>query len=452
MAHSNSNQGDAMCVESTALVVADLAGKSTRGVLTVADQQVDKINDCIGSMEQILRCDCGKDCIMRQPATSKKRGAPGSAMAAHPDALPPHNLVLDDRPPVVVCAGLHHFDDVLEPVAAAASGARAKSARVAQKRIQGQGEKPRTAADAANKAKREARLGLRQGGCIVCAACYDYKRYLCDGECRGCLIRKAALPPHVANTAETLWLEHPAELPGVTALGKQIKAIKVANDGTRLCLTNAMGRGEELADYADGEPGNAQEQLAITDASDGEAVASPAAAGLGAEARDHLGVSAADGPAPASDDEDASEWADNAKVREKQAKSLKSILADILGQHSGLTRALAETQTAHDNCTRNLDEEKKIEDNDERIGVTEKALATAEAELKTATASLQHVQTNRDGRISDYHDLCREKHDDTLFRDLTEAEKEKVLGDFIEANQAEVEAVSYTHLRAHETR
>ena len=113
--------------------------------------------------------------------------------------------------PYVVCRGLHVF----ETEKRASARARGLSP----------GDTPQ-----GTPLPRKPRLGCNQGGCIVCADCYQFHKYIENGECKGCLRRKVMLPALLRNDPNlgTLFIPHEEcpQLHQINAINKEVNALK----------------------------------------------------------------------------------------------------------------------------------------------------------------------------------------------------------------------------------
>ena len=206
------------CRECTTLVAADLAKETPLGVLTIANNQVGKIDSCVDSIEKVLRCDCGENCIMLdRKKPSRKKGT--TPMPQHDKAPPKHDLLADEQAPV--CRLRRAAPLAAEPEVTSSSKGRPRGLRGASMaRARRRGGRPQRHGKACRSPRPES-------GRLHRVPVLQYGRYkLEDGSCRGCSLRKAALPKEVADTAETLWLERPAQLHLVTAIAKINKDIK----------------------------------------------------------------------------------------------------------------------------------------------------------------------------------------------------------------------------------
>ena len=325
------------CRECTTLVAADLAKETPLGVLTIANNQVGKIDSCVDSIEKVLRCDCGENCIMLdRKKPSRKKGT--TPMPQHDKAPPKHDLLADEQAPYVVCAGPHHF--AAEPEVTSSS--KAASADYAARRWPGRGAarggRPQ------RHGKRAARLGLNQGGCIVCHACSNtaatnWKTAVAAAAAfaRPRFPRRWPTPPRRPGSSA---------LPSSTSSPRSPRSTRIssANADLSMCITEAYNRGDRsVEDYADARPSR---RLSITDAStddDAAAATTPPQhdAALAAASANLFGP---EDPAPAEEPAPAT-WEDDADVRKRMQESLKQQLHECLAGRASARRSATPPQT-----------------------------------------------------------------------------------------------------------
>ena len=187
----------------------------TTKVVATLKQTMDDAEARIDTMTKVLQCACGTNCVAykkQQKEWNKTGSIPADARAA--TVLPDIGTFEHNHDaPVVVCRGLHIFET--EKPKRASARARGLSP----------GDTPQ-----GTPLPRKPRLGCNQGGCIVCADCYQSHKYIENGECKGCLRRKVMLPALLRNDPNlgTLFIPHDEcpPLHQINAINKEVNALK----------------------------------------------------------------------------------------------------------------------------------------------------------------------------------------------------------------------------------
>ena len=245
-----SAQGAALMAESNVAHIIEHA--PTKTVVATLKKTMDDAEMRIDTMTKVLQCACGTDCVAyqkKQQEWAKKGSIPTDARST--TVLPDiGTFEYPHQAPFVVCRGLHVFD---EPDKKRRASARARGLTP--------GDVPQAAP-----LERKPRLGCNQGGCIVCADCFQCNQYIDNGNCKGCLRRKVMLPPSLADDPKvgTLFIPHDecTQLYQISAINKEVNALKPLMKNTKDLsgrLVTEVGNqrldrnGQQLDEYEDDE-------------------------------------------------------------------------------------------------------------------------------------------------------------------------------------------------------
>jgi len=390
-----------------------VAHAPTSTIVAKLTEKIDAADAAVDNMSKILQCDCGRECHVAQKlATAKnpmKQDKRASAILPDLGAFKSAH-----EAPFVVCQGLHIFE-------------ASKQRRSARKEV---GTAPNSTPVATR--QREARLGLHQGGCVVCAQCYFSENYTDkQGECKGCLRRKVMLPSAVQNDPNlgTLFIPHDKcpQLQHLNAIHREVDALKpVLGDIKKL----GNRAGQDASNRRVGADGEALEEFedevqSLTSNGNGEGLDA-----IGIDNATEVEPPAAEAAAPNADDE--------VRLVERRRKaSLAEIDArDALNLHDQTKRELAATASAIANCNESLKattDPSTIDNCKEQIAELEKTRDGQADTLAAREATTQEA-------FAKYYDLARGSLGEAVYETLSTEGKQNAFQEFSDKNLQEAVA------------
>lgn len=387
-----------------------VAHAPTSTIVAKLTEKIDAADAVVDNMSKILQCDCGRECHVAQKLATAKNPMKQDKRAQ--TILPDLGVFKSaHEAPFVVCQGLHIFEAT-------------KQRRSARKEV---GTAPNSTP--VETRQREARLGLHQGGCIVCAQCYISQNYTDkQGECRGCLRRKVMLPSAVQNDPNlgTLFIPHDKcpQLQHLNAIHREVDALKpVLGDIKKL----GNRAGQDASNRRVGADGEALEEFE-------DEVRSLTSNG---EALDAIGVDATEAEPPAA--EAAAPNADDAVrlVERRRKASLAEIDArDALNLHDQIKRELAATASAIANCNESM----KATTDPSTIDNCKEQIAELQSTSDRQADKLATREAETQAAFAKYYDLARGSIDDPAHEDLSTEAKQHAFQEFSDKNLQEAVA------------